>query len=73
MKSFSFSPVTKRVLLQVIKVESSFLAARGTVSAAGLDIIVYIDNLSEPISYFLQFSRIAPVQVSFRSHILAKP
>ena len=38
---------------------------RLTLIKAGLDVLVFADMLSEPMSYFLGFSRFAPVQVCF--------
>ena len=29
-----------------------------------LDIVVYADSMSEPMNYFLQFGRVAPIQVN---------
>jgi hypothetical protein len=38
---------------------------RQIVIEADLDIIIYADSLSDPLSYFLQFGRLAPIQCLF--------
>ena len=43
----------------------NWAATRAVVGGAGLDVLVYADSLSEPMNYFLQLGRIAPVQVLF--------
>ena len=43
----------------------SFRAAIETVTEGGLDIIVFADLLSEPLTYFAAFGRLARVQCVF--------
>ena len=43
----------------------NYYDARQTLAAAELDVLVFADMLSEPMSYFLGFGRFAPVQIAF--------
>lgn len=40
----------------------NWVGARAAVAAAALDVLVFADGVSEPMNYFLQFGRLAPVQ-----------
>jgi hypothetical protein len=41
------------------------LGTRAAVAKASLDVLIFADSLSEPLSYFLQMGRLAPVQCLF--------
>ncbi|KAJ8603228.1 hypothetical protein CTAYLR_003809 [Chrysophaeum taylorii] len=50
---------------ELILLGLNFYENRGLIANAELDILVYADMLSEPMTYFLGFSRLASVQVVF--------
>jgi len=53
----------------VIEVDPGKLAgARGSIAELGLDILFYQDIGMEPLSYFLAFARLAPVQLTSFGH-----
>lgn len=53
---------------QRVLVPNDLEAARQTVAALELDILVYLDIGMEPLSYFLAFARLAPVQCVLAGH-----
>jgi protein O-GlcNAc transferase len=53
---------------RVIPIPESVYGAREIVAAAELDILFYPDIGMEPLTYFLAFSRLAPVQCVFYGH-----
>jgi len=51
---------------RIVELDPDYYRARDQISALGLDILFYQDIGMEPMSYFLAFARLAPVQcVSF--------
>jgi len=50
---------------EVIELSLHWLGARAAVAKASLDVLIFADSLSEPLSYFLQMGRLAPVQCLF--------
>ena len=51
-----------------LKVPNSLEPARGAIAEAALDILVYCDIGMEPLSYYLGFARLAPVQCVLQGH-----
>ena len=51
-----------------VKVPNRLAAARSIIAEAGLDILVYCDIGMEPLSYYLGFARLAPVQCVLQGH-----
>ena len=50
---------------EVIELSLHWLGTRAAVAKASLDVLIFADSLSEPLSYFLQMGRLAPVQCLF--------
>jgi hypothetical protein len=50
---------------EVIELSLHWLGTRAAVASAHLDILIFADSLSEPLSYFLQMGRLAPIQCLF--------
>lgn len=53
---------------QIVTVPDSLMHAREAIAKLELDILVYLDIGMEPMSYFLAFSRLAPVQCVMAGH-----
>ena len=51
-----------------IQVPNDLEPARATIAEAALDILVYCDIGMEPLSYYLGFARLAPVQCVLQGH-----
>jgi len=51
-----------------VAVRHDLAEARGAIAALELDILVYCDIGMEPLSYYLAFSRLAPVQCVMQGH-----
>ena len=59
-------PSIKESADEIIELPFALLAVRSMVGALGLDILVFADMLSEPLSYFMGIgTRLAPVQALF--------
>jgi predicted O-linked N-acetylglucosamine transferase (SPINDLY family) len=53
---------------EIVKVSNDIFSARSTIQDLELDILVYLDIGMEPMSYFLAFARLAPVQCVMGGH-----
>jgi protein O-GlcNAc transferase len=53
---------------QYVRIPNRLEPARGIIAEAGLDILVYCDIGMEPLSYYLGFARLAPVQCVLQGH-----
>ena len=54
--------------LDVVRLPANLDAARGVVAERGLDALIYADIGMDPFTYFLAFTRLAPVQCVLGGH-----
>jgi protein O-GlcNAc transferase len=67
----NLDPVAELILAEadsVITLPMNLDAAQQMISEARLDVLVYCDIGMEPLTYFLAFARLAPVQIAFYGH-----
>lgn len=59
------SEVLSQAADELLPLGLNFVSNRRRIAEADLDVLVYADMLSEPMTYFLGFARLAPIQLVF--------